>query len=232
MSTFTGSSSNEKNNETATPSTATCGGCGQEFPSKNAIFKHLKETDGACLSKEDHQDFVMYLRRNTKLQKTIILYGYIPFHQNDDMISTTTLSFNLNISNGQDAGRIILETIQEWQDKVDGIIVDDDAKKNNKMTTSSYERINRSYGTHGRNSEFLQQDENTGAISEVMAVKLRPLRRAATVEQWLDAIQDHLESKYKSLVDDVAPIRILGRLDMPNPKFNAEKDVSNLKEKL
>ncbi len=242
MSNPTTSSSNNDLNDSTTATTTTttkCGGCGVEFPSKNAIFKHLKETDGVCLSKEDRQDFIIYLRRNIKLQKTVILYGYLPFNcnDNDDSTGTSSLSSNLNVSNGQDAGRILLETIQEWQDQADGIVVKDDEKNGNKMTTtsasSSYERINRSYGIHGRNSEFLQQDENTGAISEVMAVKLRPLRRDTDVEQWIDTIQDHLEQKYKSFlvanndgVVTAAPIRILGRLDMPNPKFNAEKDVS------
>jgi tRNA U38,U39,U40 pseudouridine synthase TruA len=167
------------------------------------------------------------------------LYGYLPFrqqqhedddHNNDNGDTTSSTHRGLNISNGQDAGRILMETIQEWQDEADGITDTEEINSYHKTASSSssslYDRINRSYGINGRNSQFLEQDQNTGAISEVMAVKLRPLRKDITVEHWLDQIQDRLEQKYQSVVVGVAPVRVLGRLHMPNPKFNAERDVT------
>ena len=43
-----------------------CGGCGVEFPSRNAVFKHLRETDGACLSGDDILEFRQYVRATDK----------------------------------------------------------------------------------------------------------------------------------------------------------------------
>ena len=53
---------------------AVCGGCDQEFPSKSALFKHLKQTNGACLSQEDRDGFQEYLE--SIRERVLILYGY------------------------------------------------------------------------------------------------------------------------------------------------------------
>jgi hypothetical protein len=73
----------------AETTTATCHGCQQAFSSRNAIFKHLEETNGACLSASDFKDFLRFhdaskLRSNSKknknkhFERVVILYGYLP----------------------------------------------------------------------------------------------------------------------------------------------------------
>ena len=51
-----------------------CEGCGTQFPSRSAVFKHLKETHGVCLSKEAYDGFVEYLQMSQR-EKVILLYG-------------------------------------------------------------------------------------------------------------------------------------------------------------
>jgi tRNA U38,U39,U40 pseudouridine synthase TruA len=53
-----------------------CQGCNIDFGSRNAVFKHLKATKGACLSGEEfktYQDIVLSQER----VKTILLIGYL-----------------------------------------------------------------------------------------------------------------------------------------------------------
>ncbi|KAG7365188.1 hypothetical protein IV203_038391 [Nitzschia inconspicua] len=206
-----------------------CQGCGESFPSRNAVFKHLKETDGACLDSKDRHEFLVYVRRTEKLQKVILLYGYLPF---DDK----SFSNLLHIHDGQDAGRILMETISEWQNSVDGISIHQQGQEQQQQAV---ERLNRSYGNSSKNcADCVQQDPDTGAISEVMTARLHRLRGGISEEQWLDQIQSRLDAKYQRQQEHhqqqkdcarfptVAPIRILGRLDMPHASFNAERDVT------
>jgi tRNA U38,U39,U40 pseudouridine synthase TruA len=76
-----------------------CDGCQKDFPSKSAVFRHLVETNGACLPKEDHQQFVKYVV-NKRVVKVIILFGYIPNE----------------VSTGDDAASLILEVLKEIHD--------------------------------------------------------------------------------------------------------------------
>jgi len=64
-----------------------CEGCGKEFDSKNALFRHLRSTASAssssttssCLSPEDYRNFMRYVvNRDENLDKIGVLYGYIP----------------------------------------------------------------------------------------------------------------------------------------------------------
>lgn len=213
---------------------AICNGCGLEFSSRNAVFKHLKETNGACLSKEDYKNFVRYVRKSVKPPKVVLLYGYLPY------------SGPSEIRNGDDAGAILLQTIEELQNEIDGFSDDEESANANANSegdgetnnqSSSKNKINRSYGFTSRSAECVQQDLDTGAVAEVMAVRLYPIRADMSIEDWLDQIQKKLDTRFaqerKSFTSDIetyntTPIRILGRQDMPNMKFNAETDVSEL----
>jgi hypothetical protein len=222
-----------------------CEGCGKLFASRNAVFKHLKDTDGACLAVHDRQEFLAYVRRTEKLQKVLILYGYLPFHSSviTTSSSSSSLSSNndhdsLSVRDGQDAGQILFDTIQEWQQDLIGIPNDTGSDK---VSTKSIERLNRSYGNSSKNgAECVRQDPNTAAISEVMAVRLSPLR-GFSEETWLEQIQARLDTKYRPYLSTTTttttsttttPIRILGRLDMPHVNFNAGCDVSSYRIRL
>jgi hypothetical protein len=248
--------SSDQNSTKVAPSSK-CNGCGKLFPSRNAIFKHLTETDGACLSQEDYKDFVRYVRKSVKPPKVILLYGYLPYngHRNSSTASSDTPTANnvdedddskrtMMIRNGQDAGNILMETILELQNEIDG--VDDNGDNDNaggdatgegENSRSSVHKVNRSYGHFSRSAECVQQDMDTGAVTEVMAVRLYPLRGDMLLDDWIDRVQRKLDAKFNQgderMMDSddkdccpVTPIRILGRQDMPNKKFNAEMDVS------
>eukprot|EP00536_Pseudo-nitzschia_multiseries_P002329 jgi/Psemu1/183298/e_gw1.30.169.1 len=230
---------------------ATCDGCGASFPSRNAVFKHLKETDGACLSKDDYKNFVRYVRKSVKPPKVVLLYGYVPH--------ATAVNGNANgcnkdvIRNGDDAGNILLQTIQKLQNEIDGLDDDDDNNNNNSNnnneaegsnSSSSSSKINRSYGYNSRSAECVKQDTDTGAVTEVMTARLYPLRADMRMDDWLDRVQNKLDERFGTNRQDgddggdddammvaenrseVTPIRILGRQDMPNNKFNAEMDIT------
>lgn len=59
------------------PEPTRCQGCGEEYPSRNAVFRHLTDTNGRCLEEKDYADFCRYVLAQ-KRQKVIILYGYLP----------------------------------------------------------------------------------------------------------------------------------------------------------
>jgi hypothetical protein len=245
---------------TATATAATtaklCDGCGLSFSSRNAVFKHLKDTDGSCLSKKDYENYIRFVKTSkTKFPKVVILYGYLP-------------SSSLQIRNGQDAGKILLQTIHQLQNEIDGIDNNDNDNDNNDANTnggdtttnsvddeSSIYKINRSYGYYSRSAECVDQDKDTATQTEVMAVRLPPLlsnkskgaggggsvsSSSVLVDDWLDQVQNKLYEKFQKQrqqqqqennndychVHNITPIRIFGRQDMPNSKFNAETDVS------
>jgi len=206
------------------PSPQTCVGCGEQFPSRNAFFKHLRDTDGACLSKEEYVEFCKHIRQKEKPNKVLILFGYLP-------TTTTTTSDGMMrmIRNGDDAAILLLQAIDRWQDEKDGIEIEN-------MTTpdpSTY-KFSRSYGSSQRGLDVVAQDNDTGAITEVLATKLRPIRGGMTMEEWVDQIQKILiqQSLFPNggLLDDPlkCPIQILGRQEIVqnSAKFNAELDVS------
>lgn len=199
-----------------------CLGCGKSFASRNAVFKHLKENNGACLSGEDYKSFVRYVRKSAKAPKVVLLYGYLPF--NGEKTSALPI-----IRDGQDAGTILMEVINEIQKEIDEL--DDDGENND--DGDNMVKLNRSYGHFSRSTEIAKQDMDTGAITEVMTVRLYPLRADISLDDWLTRVQHRLDSKFERQdmedsddLDRMTPIRILGRQDMPNKKFNAEMDVS------
>ena len=79
------------------PSETACKGCGLTFSSRNKVFKHLNDTDGACLSKEDYVDFCQFVRQLVN-EKVMILYGYLPIQ-------------NI-IRNGSDAATILINAMK------------------------------------------------------------------------------------------------------------------------
>jgi tRNA U38,U39,U40 pseudouridine synthase TruA len=178
-----------------------CKGCGQSFPSRNSIFKHLRDTDGACLTGKDFEEFCKFVRSDDKGKKFLILYGYLPCPG--------------RVKNGEDAGQILMQAVEQWQRQIDG---------NTDEPSEDSIKFNRSYGNTQRRLDSVAQDDGTGAISEGLITRLQPLRGGRTVEQWLDQVQDILNEQFPSL--SPVPIRILGRQEITPPKFNAEMDVS------
>jgi tRNA U38,U39,U40 pseudouridine synthase TruA len=171
-----------------------CRGCGLEFSSRSAVFRHLRDTDGACLSETDYKDFAMSVKAKEPLAKSLILFGYVPSLANDEG--------GLCVSGGEDAAILLLEVLG-----------------------CADQKINRSYGH--RVNEALRQDAGTGAISEVMSVKLHPLPKQVetALSDWKKGVNQVLEQR---LSQSSARVRVLGRLDLrSSDRFNSETFVTH-----
>jgi len=83
------------------------------------------------------------------------------------------------------------------------------------------DKINRSYGCNIRGTDIVAQDEGTGAVCEVLTARLPQL--TSSLQEWIASV----ETKLSTLT--TGEIRVLGRLDMPQKKFNAEMDVSHVR---
>ena len=175
----------------AVPKPAACQGCGKTFPSRNAVFRHLRETNGACLSPEEYDAFLQYVQTQQDLRKTIVLYGYLPTFTEQDSRES--------LLNGNDAARFMLEAMG-----------------------CNAEKINRSYGCNVRGTDIVAQDEGTGAVCEVMTARLPNL--TTSLKEWIDTV----ETKLCALTS--GEMRVFGRLDMPQKRFNAEMDVTHVRK--
>ena len=218
-----------------------CDNCKKPFPSKNALFRHLKASIGSqtsCLKPEEVTEFMeLVVNREENFEKAAILYGYIPSDYYLQRDSNTESSENLGsgLKGGDHAAELLFQSAYEVSL---GKKVDEKSMK-----------INRSYGCHSRSKdvqEQLCQDKNTGALNEVMCMRLPPLLydRGDSEEKKLEnenlAIQSWVQSVNKVLrikLNDLAPkdfpadyhlgnIEVFGRLSVPK-KFNAEMDVSH-----
>lgn len=234
---------------TAKPETAVCQGCGLAYSSRNAVFKHLLETHGACLSAEEHADFVKYVVQKQERRKVLILYGYIVDHHPAEDENDATCRVMLR--NGTDAAEMLLSVLERSQQEAEqqqsansskGTAVEKNADDNDDKDSSV--RINRSYGHAGHSTDIVAQDDGTGAITEVLATKLSPL--TMDVQCWIDWINEKLEQEMQNLrskqqresdspsesLHSRAPnahLVVLGRIDLPNSasRFNAEMDFSH-----
>lgn len=218
----------------------TCERCKTPFPSKNALFRHLKASIGAstsCLKAEEVNEFMeKVVNREENFEKIAILYGYIlsDFYLHRG-IKGQTISDDegWGLKDGDQAAQLLCEAAQEVSL---GRNVDIDIFK-----------VNRSYGIQSRSKdiqEYLRQDEYTGALSEVLCIRLPPLfhdkgesedeeeanLRNAT-QKWVEAVNSTLLGKISQLCQNdchkhLGKIKVFGRLTV-SKKFNAEMDVSH-----
>jgi tRNA U38,U39,U40 pseudouridine synthase TruA len=169
-----------------------CQGCSTPFESKNALFRHLRETDGVCLTGEEYDNFVQYVKKDKGRVKTIVLYGYLP------SLVDRTKPLQGKITCGKDATNLLAQVL------------------------NGDDKWTRSYGCASRKTDITRQDEGTGALTELLCIKIAPL--AVTEAEWVINVNSELR---ELLQDDEGEIRVLGRMDMPFQKFNAEMDVSH-----
>jgi hypothetical protein len=226
-----------------------CKGCGAEFPSKNAVFRHLTETGAACLSEADYQDFLKYAVQQ-KREKVVILYGYWIRPTNIDTKGDAAAAADvgketvLSIRNGEDVAQILLDVMEHLGGG--GSLASPPTNHGDDTTTTTQKqqatsttvtaatagKVNRSYG-HISRSDIVAQEDGTSAITEVLATRLPPLAGTAALGQWMQQVNDALlnrcNSSDSSTTKDavITTIRVLGRQPMPISKFNAEIDVSH-----
>ena len=222
------------------PHTNVCKGCGVNFPSRTAVFRHLSATHAACLSEPDRHDYMVHMAKNQKREKVILLYGYwIPPIYEFPFESANATAPDV-IRNGEDIAELILQLVENHSTSDDG---DDDVAANSSTTAAvtstaslqnrpnnlSSMKSNRSYG-HVR-SDVLAQENGTSAVTEVLCAKLLPLvsgsdGKKRAVSDWIASTQQRLSDRLSSL-SSRAEIRLFGRQVMPMGKFNAEMDVSH-----
>jgi tRNA U38,U39,U40 pseudouridine synthase TruA len=214
---------------------ATCDGCQKQFPSKNKLFQHLAVNSDGCLSPDEYNE---YLRNPRHFEKIAVLYGYLP---GTDYRRSKIPDDASGIEGGQHAAWVVTEAIDRVCRKEDGEDNVDWAWSADKAAAFN---INRSYGSLSRNSNAAEQDEYTGAITEMLVTKTSPLffdftnadkdgneeQHKEKVTAWVKAVNQQLDcmiSCFKSSCKDWSPgrIRVFGRMSIPNKKFNPETDV-------
>lgn len=114
--------------------------------------------------------------------------------------SSSSSSLRAPLVNGDDAARFLLEA---------------------QLGCTSSQTINRSYGCNVRGTSIVAQDENTGAVCEVLTARLPP--PTTSLPQWIETV----ETKLSTLT--TGRVRVFGRLRMPLSKFNAEMGVTGVR---
>lgn len=181
-----------------------CDGCGEKFASRNAIFRHLKETNAACLDPKACKEFQRYVLLQDR-KKVMILYGYVVLPEGREFAQEC---WSNCLENGQDAAAKLLHVLEE----------ECPPEGDTYEPPKAPPKLNRSYGNTGRNAACLQQDDQTGAVTEVLATRLPAM--TMPLDDWVAHVNKLLESKNY-------PLRVFGRIDMPFSKFNAEMDVTH-----
>mmetsp|Transcript_12209 Transcript_12209/g.22891 ORF Transcript_12209/g.22891 Transcript_12209/m.22891 type:complete len:811 (-) Transcript_12209:45-2477(-) len=225
-----------------------CKGCNQEFASKSALFRHLRASGGKCFPPEEHENFLKYfVNAEENREKIIILYGYVPGDYylnlglrdcNSARIEIDPDSPKYGVCNGDHVAELVQEAIEIVSNEAD---IDNYLKLRGEK---SYSKCNRSFGFSARATELCQQDECTGALTEVMTGRAPKLfiedcpvnekhkREEEMLAAWVQKINsaldqlilqlDHPDNDGKSL----GKVRVFGRLQAPK-KFNAEMDVNH-----
>ena len=245
--------------------TITCERCKKVFPSKTALFRHLKASIGSsasCLKPEEVLEFMeKVINREENLEKIAILYGYIPSdyylqqaqqrqpsQQKEEFNSRTSENEHrqegFGLKDGDHAAQLLLEAVNEVS------FGRDTARAGSKL------KVNRSYGCDSRSDdstkEQLRQDANTGAICEILCLKVPPFfhqessseeekkaNEDKAVQKWIQDLDTILSMKLQNenLMATIGgsnnfhhnargKIQVFGRLTV-SKKFNAEIDMSH-----
>ena len=141
-----------------------CKGCQQEFASKNELFRHLNKTAKTCLPLDEYNAFIAHIRA-TKREKIAVLYGYLP---STDYQSLVVKDDAIGIGGGAHAAWLVTNVI-------DLVSRGDSSMKFQRYDSSIVSKIHRSYGHSSNESLASEQDEHTGAITEVLSTTAVPL---------------------------------------------------------
>jgi len=215
-----------------------CEGCNEPFPSKNALFRHLRETLGKCLPPHEYEDFLIHVVNNQRnLEKIGVLYGYLPSQYYLDGGEEV----GMGVSGGDLAAVLVLQAIDRVSLGAAAGEASARAGKPPKTTEELLGKVNRSYGFHSRCATvdgLLEQDAHTGAMSELLCAFAPPLLGSeddGSLEReqrkWIDEVNAELGRAVAGL--PAAPggghpgeIRVFGRVYISNKRFNPECDAT------
>ena len=216
-----------------------CEGCNETFPSKNALFRHLRETLGKCLPPHEYEEFLIHVVNNQRnLDRIGVLYGYLPSQYYLD--GGEELG-DIGVTGGDLAAVMVLQAI----DKVSlGAAAGEASVRAGKPPKTAEElmgKVNRSYGFHSRCATvdgLLEQDAHTGAMSELLCTFAPPLlgsEEDGSMEReqkkWIDEVNAELKSAVADLPASPngghpGEIRVFGRVYISNKRFNPETDAT------
>lgn len=230
----------------STSKPVSCDGCQKQFPSKNKLFQHLAINSDGCLSPDEYAE---YLRNPRNFEKICVLFGYLP---GTDYQRRCIPNGACGIESGQHASWLLTQAIDRVCRGVNNNKADEEVDMSWSAEKAATFKASRSYGTLSRNSNAAHQDEYTGAVTELLCLNTSPLffdfanddspneendnttkeQRKKKVAAWVHAVNeqlDHLLSRFtqQTKASDWSPgrIRVFGRLQIPQKKFNPETDV-------
>jgi hypothetical protein len=200
-----------------------CKGCGIECSSRNAVFKHLLATEGACLDAAEREEFRIHVLSQQRT-KVLLLVGYAVEEEVEVEVPHVDKEGRLPvvvIRSGDDAAKVLHDVLLRH------LNVDPAASAATDDVTNTDLRMIRAYGHSPRGTDVVAQDPNTGAITELYAVRLPPLSQSV-VQGWIDDINASLRQTLEDGSSNAA-VRVLGRLDLPQAahKFNPAIDFSH-----
>ena len=215
-----------------------CEGCGASFPSKNALFRHLRETVGKCLPPHEYEEFLIHVVNNQRnLDKIGVLYGYLPSQHYLDGGEED----GIGVTGGDLAAVMVLQAIDRVSLGAAAGEASARAGKPPKTTEELLGKVNRSYGFNSRCAAvegLLEQDAHTGAMSELLCSFAPPLlgsEEDGSAERERRKWIDEVNAELKRAVGDLpmspggghpGEIRVFGRVHISNKRFNPEIDAT------
>lgn len=227
-----------------------CAGCYKQFSSKSQLFRHLEHSAKSCLSPEEYAEYEANVL-SKKREKIGVLYGYLPgtdYLFVDNRHETASTLSLVGIEGGQHAAWLVTQAIDQVTHGLDASIR---CPQSWSANAASKSKINRSYGSTSRESEAVEQDHHTAALTEVLCTTALPLfvdeELGDTITQikikthaWVSSVNEQLDrmladmttmstSSSISEFQEWTPgrIRVFGRVSIPQKKFNAETDVTH-----
>eukprot|EP00977_Amphora_coffeiformis_P004788 scaffold1033_cov171-Amphora_coffeaeformis.AAC.5 len=211
--------------------TSFCQGCQREFPSRNAVFSHLKKTGGACLTGKAYADFIANVP--VPDEKVILLYGYRLDHSGYRLVPTGNAAADILLDTSLDTSLMLRESALHGESA---------AKSRDVAKQLQRPKYLRSYGNTARktNNDMIAEDEGfAGALTEVLATRLPPI--GIPVEDWVQLVNENIDKYLKEQASQRASkattsehgfiveprIVLFGRRHQPGNLFNAEMDVSH-----
>lgn len=209
-----------------------CASCQRSFPSKNALFHHLRLNKYNCLRDEDFH--YLSQAKYAKEEKIAILYGYrvgqryireasivelsqvhysMANNTNNDEGNTNSRCWE--VFGGESAAQLVMEAIQ-----IVGSTSRSTTSSSEVAVTSSEKgtpddvhvpmnppiRTNRSYGCASRHTDIVAQDDHTSACTEVLTVRVPALLVEKDQKEELEtSIQDWIRNVNQVLQNLLSP---------------------------
>ena len=231
-----------------------CTGCNKQYSNKSQLFRHLEHSAKTCLSPEEYAEYEANVL-SKKREKIGVLYGYLPgtdyLFVDNRRDTALPISSSVGIEGGQHAAWLVTQAIDQVTQGLDAASTIS-CPQSWSSKAASKSKINRSYGSTSRESEAVEQDLHTAALTEVLCTTALPLfideeqgdadtqiKINTKTQVWLTSVNEQLDRMLADMTtmstssisafQEWSPgrIRVFGRVSIPQKKFNAETDVTH-----